>query len=458
MLAINKAAGSIRTPLQYNELKVNLNQARLLDAHNFLQEKEELTIRDKLKRFRDLDVLNERSQMHIVHISVNFSPEDNLSDLQMKRIATDFMQAIEFGDQPWLLYRHVDAGHPHAHIVSTNIRPDGSRISNDLRSVPHLKQVCFQLEERYGLKPAVEMPDLFHEQEIKPKVELHWRKGQGRIIYGEKPTRTAISEVLEYVNKEYAFTSFDAYNAVLSLYNVRADRGREESAMYRNRGLYYRLIDERGKKLGAPIKASAFHLPVTMDRLEQKFELSRQQVQEMAQVVRVWIDYALHRKSEPYSLLEFARDIKRDNVDLIIPTLRQSNPRGWQQRVTSLLDKNTAALEKIKPDDGHGFFYVDRLRKAIIRDTELGDKYTADAILKRTGIEKELRSMHLNRNFKLSKAQEAILRPDYPDTAEARRLWLQLSPAHNGVVKKQLELRQEQELTQRRSLRMRHSL
>jgi hypothetical protein len=458
MLVINEAAQDIRSPLQYNEQKVEEGQAHLLDAHNFLQEKEELTIRDKVHRFRDLDVLNERSQKHIVHLSVNFPPEDNLSDQQMKRIATDLMHAIDFGDQPWLLYRHTDVGHPHAHIISTNIRPDGSRISNDLRSVPHLKQVCFQLEERYGLNPVFRMPDLFHERSVTPLQEHHRYGGPQIITYGEKPTRTAVSEVLEYVNKEFAYTSFDAYNAVLSLYNVRADRGREGSPMYQNNGLYYRVIDERGKKLGAPIKASAFHLPVTMERLEEKFQLSRQRVQESTQTVQGWVDWTLHARSDPYSLSEFSRGLGKERVDLVIPALRQPDPRGWQQRVTDLLDKKPAALEKIKPDDGHGFFYIDWSGKTVVRDTDAGIKYTADAILKRTGIEKQLRNMHRNHYFKLSHAEEGILRGDYPDTAEARRELLRLSPVHDKIVESQLELRLQQELELKQSQGMRLGL
>jgi len=458
MLVIKESAIDIRSPLEYNEQKVENEQARLLDAHNFLQEKDELTIRDKRERFRDLDVLNERSQKHIVHLSVNFPPEDNLTDLQMKHIAADLMHAVDFGDQPWLLYRHVDVAHPHAHIVSTNIRPDGSRISNDLLSPHRFKQVCFQLEEHYGLKPVHEMPDLFNTQEITQKQEGYRYGGPQRITYGERPTRTAIREVLEYVNREYSFSSFDAYNAILGLYNIRADRGREESPMYENKGLYYRLIDERGKKQGAPIKASSFHLPVTMDRLEEKFQLSRIQVQQSAQTVQTWVEWALHTRPNPYSLAELSRDLGKERVDLVIPAQRQSNPRGWQERVTNLLDKSPAALEKIKPDDGHGFFYVDWLNKAVVRDTEAGNKYTADAILKRTGIEEQLRNMHRNNCFKLSNAEKGILHPDYPDTAQARHLLLRLSPAHDKIVETQLELREQQELALHHSQRMRLGL
>ncbi len=38
------------------------------------------------------------------------------------------MSKIGFGDQPYLVYQHFDARHPHIHIVTTNIKSDGSRI------------------------------------------------------------------------------------------------------------------------------------------------------------------------------------------------------------------------------------------------------------------------------------------------------------------------------------------
>jgi len=44
----------------------------------------------------------------------------------MTTIATGFMERIGFAEQPWLTYRHVDAAHPHMHIVTTNIQPDAA--------------------------------------------------------------------------------------------------------------------------------------------------------------------------------------------------------------------------------------------------------------------------------------------------------------------------------------------
>ena len=459
MLAIVEPALSIRGAVLYNEEKLAREQARFLDAHNFLQEKEELTLRDKLQRFHNLAELNERSKKKCIHFSVNFPPTDELSDKEMKLIATGFMQAIDFGDQPWLLYRHTDVGHPHMHIVTTNIRPDGSRISNDLRSPHHLKQVCFQLEEKHHLHPVFEMPDLFGEQaQDLPAQKAEETKTQylTRLVYGEKPTKTAIAEALDAILRTFAFTSFDAYAAILARFNIRADRGREDSPMYQNRGMYYRLIDQTGKKLGAPIKASAFDLPVTLNKLEEKFLLSRQRVLDSHRYVWTSVNYALGGLDQNYSLSLFSADLWKDKVMLLIPAQTQRNQRHWERRVAALADNSKAAAEKpaIKPDDGHGFFYADLKHNTIVRDTDLGESCTAAAVLQRTGIDQDLRRLHEENYFTLSNTQKAILRPDYPDTAETRRLLLQLSPAQSRIAEKQRELKQQQEETQRQTRRL----
>lgn len=444
MLAIVKTSLSIRGPLQYNEQKVTQQQARFLDARNFLQEKEELTMRHKLQRFQDLAALNERSTKKAVHISVNFPATDQLSDGRMARIAAEFMQGIGFADQPWLVYRHIDAGHPHMHIVTTNIRPDGSRILNDLRSPYHLKQLCWQLETSHGLTPAIPMPDLFGQEQVPEQKQV--QQQVQRLTYGEKPTKTAIAEVLHYVNRHYAFTSIEAYNAVLSLYHVRADRGREDSAMYQKRGLYYRMIDGEGRKLGAPIKASAFRLPVTIDKLEQKYRLSHEQVRESMRRVCTYVDFNLLNIPTPYSLLIFRKKMAQEKILVVIPALTQRPTRGPKPRDVAP-----------KPDDGHGIFYVDTQSMTVMRDTELGQRYTAAALLQRTGLEKELRLLYEQKQLQIPRRSDAAaLRPDYPDAAETRRVLFKLSSQQNEIVERQLVV-QRQKRVQRRSQRQRPS-
>ena len=451
MLAIVKSSRTIRSCLQYNEQKVNANQALLLDAHNFWQEKEDLTTKEKLQRFHNLSTLNERSKKQAIHISVNFHPGDQLTDRQMTSIATEFMQGIGFGDQPWLLYRHIDAGHPHFHVVTTNIRPDGSRIDNDLRSPYQLKHICHKIETAHHLTQALPLPDPLPQQLtlenynrlIQSSAPHRLPDRLSSLRYGERPTKTAIAEVLEFVLKRYSFESFDSYNAVLGLYNVRADRGREDSAMFENRGLYYRMIDREGKKLGAPIKASDFDLPVTLNALENKYGLGQRFSHEDQRRITATIDYNLSMLPPLYSLDMFRQQMAQQRIRVVIPALTQRSSRG----------PKPASAQKT-PDDGHGIFYVDFDSMTVVRDTTLGQRYTADAILERTGVRDQLLGMAAENQLRLKPGEQAILSPHYPDAAETRRLLFKLSAQHDELTSRKESLRQQQE----QSLRQHHRL
>jgi hypothetical protein len=426
MLAKVESAMSLRTPLLYNEQKVDEKKALFLDAHNFWQEKEDLTFREKQQRFNNLTVLNDRSEKKIIHISVNFHPDDQLTDRQMTTLATEFMKGIEFGNQPWLVYRHIDAGHPHMHIVTTNIRPDGSRISNDLRAPYHLEQLCGNIAEEHRLTPV------HHESELYTLSNREENRCMQRLIYGEMPTRTGIEKVLKYVLKEYTFTSFEGYNAALGLYNVRADRGNPDGLMYQNRGLYYRIIDEEGKKLGAPIKASDFHLPVTLNAIEEKCKLSQALVEEsVRERVRVNIDF--HLCGDVQNLGAFRKDLLRENIHTIIPAFTQRNTRGDV------------------PADRPGMFFVDFDHMTVFRDTDLGKEYTAAAILHRCGLDKTLPELAKQQQLELKPGERPLL--DGPDRNEAqtRDLLLRLSVQHDRLV-------EAQEETLRQTHHLRHSL
>ena len=55
----------------------------------------------------------------------------------------------------------------------------------------------------------------------------------------------------------YNYTSLPEFNAALNQFNVLADRGGEESLIYKTNGLLYRVIDKDNNKVGVPVKASA---------------------------------------------------------------------------------------------------------------------------------------------------------------------------------------------------------
>src|SRR5438552_1899376 len=131
MYAKIKPTGNIHEVLRYNEAKLKKGKAECLVSENFVKDLWQLTERDKLDRLLQRTSLNEFTDKNIFHISVNFSPEEKISDEKMRMLAKRYMEGIGFERQPYLVYRHYDSGHPHFHIVTTNILASGKRIKTN---------------------------------------------------------------------------------------------------------------------------------------------------------------------------------------------------------------------------------------------------------------------------------------------------------------------------------------
>jgi type IV secretory pathway VirD2 relaxase len=102
--------------------------AQCIAAVNYPKDVSQLTLSNKLNRLLNQAALNENVTRNSVHISLNFDPTENLSHARLNGIADAYMDKIGFGKQPYLVYQHQDAGHPHIHIVTIKVRSDGSRI------------------------------------------------------------------------------------------------------------------------------------------------------------------------------------------------------------------------------------------------------------------------------------------------------------------------------------------
>jgi len=74
------------------------------------------------------------------------------------------------------------------------------------------------------------------------------------------------------VVQSYFFTSLPEFNAVLRQFNILADRGTEDSRVFKNGGLQYRILDSDGKKIGVPVKAYSISNRPTLARLETLFK------------------------------------------------------------------------------------------------------------------------------------------------------------------------------------------
>jgi len=258
-----KTGKSILNSLNYNENKVKEGAAKCIGAFGYPKDLEDLTFDQKLSRLRNQAALNTRVERPSVHISLNFAPGEQLDRDRLNEIAEDFMQRIGFGKQPFLIYEHTDAGHPHIHIVSIKVDENGDRIEDYNIGRNEIAKARVALEKKYNLVPA--------EKHKRTKEYLPPAITPEKIQYGKKDLKRLMTHILDYVISRYKFTTLPEYNAILSQYGVVADRGSEDSLSYKNGGLVYRALDHHGNKIGVPIKSSDFYNKPGMKFLNTKF-------------------------------------------------------------------------------------------------------------------------------------------------------------------------------------------
>ncbi|HEY9259492.1 relaxase/mobilization nuclease domain-containing protein [Chitinophaga sp.] len=342
---IGKPTANIGKMLNYNEQKVQAGTAALLYAGNFLQEKEHLSFYDKLSRFTDLNELNTRTSKNAIHIILNFHPTDNLNDDLMSNIGNDYMKRIGMGNQPYLLYRHSDTVLPHIHIVTNLIQETGKRIPTHNMGRDKSDPARRDIEIEYGLAKAADHPE--EKQFFIPTLHLE------KVLYGKSETKRGISNVLANVVDTYKYSSLTELNAILGLCNVYADPCKDNSRVFRNNGLLYRVLDENGNKIGKPIKASSIYFRPTLAYLEKKFQEGNILKQPHGKRIKTLIDWHFQQKPGA-SLADLFRSLEKEGIS----SVRRVNQDGRL----------------------YGITFVDHTSKTVHNGSSLGKGYSAAAL------------------------------------------------------------------------------
>ncbi|HEY8687925.1 MAG TPA: relaxase/mobilization nuclease domain-containing protein [Chitinophagaceae bacterium] len=344
---------SIEAALNYNEKKVQKGAAECLYAANYLSEIKNMNFYQKLNGFEMLNNLNSRATTKTIHISLNFDPSEKLSNDKLIEVANVYMKKIGFGQQPFLVYKHIDAGHPHIHIVSTIIKEDGSRINTHNIGRNQSEKARKEIEQQYGLIKAERQQQLM-KPGIKP-VEAQ------KAVYGKSETKQSISNVVGAVFSQYKFTSLPEFNAALKQFNVVADRGKEEGRIYKSRGLVYRILDSDGNKVGVPIKASSIGCKPILDNLEKKFTANEVTKVPLKQRTKKTIDECLQ--------------LSPGSMKNLVTTLKQKN-------IYTVLRQNTEGRL-------YGITFVDNQNKVVFNGSDLGKGYSVAALQSRLAVANE---------------------------------------------------------------------
>ncbi len=341
---------SIIRALNYNEKKVRKGQAEFIYAGNFLKDAEQLNFHDKLNHFKKLIGLNERSKTNTLHISLNFDPSEKLNKETLVQIASSYMEKIGFGKQPFLVYEHHDAGHPHIHLVTTNIKVDGGRIPIHNIGRNQSSRARVEIEQEFGLVKATGRSQQQLQQKLQPV-------NTQKVLYGKAETKQSIMNVLDEVLNTYKYTSLNQLNAVLQLYNVKAEQGDKEGRIFKNNGLIYRILDEKGNAVGVPVKASSIYNKPTLNYLEGKFVENKQRRQLHEKRLKTVIDWTLAK--HPDGLKNFILALEKEKVNTIV----RRNEQGFV----------------------FGLTFIDHQTKSVFNGSDLGKSYSAKTVLERCG-------------------------------------------------------------------------
>jgi hypothetical protein len=335
---------TFRGILNYNENKVKAGKAECLDAVGFGCDVPDLNFKAKLFRFTDLMDRDKACHTNAMHISLNFDPSERPSDRTLKEIAIKYMEGIGFGNQPYLVYRHDDAGHSHIHIATTIVTEDGDRLPTHNIGKNESEAVRISIEKEFGLVVATEKKK--NDAYVLNPIDLE------KIRYGEVETKAAISNIVRSVSKYYNFASLSELNTVLRQFNVFADRGESGTRCFLRGGLMYQIIDENGKQLGNSIKASSIYEKPTLKNLEKYFPEKKEKRQRFkARLVRV-VNEALE-----------------NGVD----------KQGFLSMLSA--EKVHAVFHENEKSQIYGVTFVDNKTHCVFKGSDLGDGYSAKSIL-----------------------------------------------------------------------------
>ena len=114
--------------LRYNKEKVDKDEAEVLFWQRMLEPFDKhgrMDVDACMDSFWPYLEANRRTTNTVFHASLNPSPEDRLTDDQLRDIAQEYMERMGYGNQPYIVFKHKDISREHLHIVSLRVDEKG---------------------------------------------------------------------------------------------------------------------------------------------------------------------------------------------------------------------------------------------------------------------------------------------------------------------------------------------
>lgn len=304
MVAKINVGSSLYGALAYNGEKINEGQGRLLATHKIFDEGTgRLDVRRAAEDFARYLPEQVRTAKPVVHISLNPHPDDRLTDMELTAIAEEYLARLGYGGQPYAVFKHEDIDRHHLHIVTLCVDETGRKIGDSFihrRS----KNITRALEQEYGL----------HTAERKRQTQAEPLRAVDTVAGDVK---RQVGNVLKGISGRYKFQTLGEYRALLSLYNLTVEECRGEVRGREYRGFVYSATDDRGEKVGTPLKASCFGKRYGYEAFERWCAASKERIKErkFGDMTKATAMAALRRTKDR---AEFIALLKAKGVDVVL--------------------------------------------------------------------------------------------------------------------------------------------
>ncbi|KXB74839.1 relaxase/mobilization nuclease domain protein [Prevotella amnii] len=334
MIAKISAAENLGGALGYNFKKVDKEEASILLTAELYQSKDgRYTMEDVIADMEALIPKKCRTKKAVFHCSLNPHPDEKLSDEILAQIAKEYMEALGYGKQPYIVFKHSDIAREHIHIVSLRVDSKGRKI-NDRFEKRRSKQITDALEKRFGLIPSSKVADKAVEET--PKIDTT----QGNI-------KEQVASALRMVLKHYRFCSLGELNAILSAYNLTVEEIKTEFRGKKYDGLVYVPTNDKGGKMSTPIHASDIGRGVGYTAVQNRMQKAKQNVKPLIPTIRNKVLKTM--RTSPKTEKELRQRLEEQGLRVVI----RKNESGRIYGITFIDDKAGIALNGSRLGKGY---------------------------------------------------------------------------------------------------------
>ena len=334
MIAKISTTENLGGALGYNFKKVEKGEASILLAQGLYQNKEETYTMAEV--FADMQALipkNCRTKKMVFHCSLNPHPDEKLSDETLMQIAKEYMEALGYGKQPYIVFKHNDIAREHIHIVSLRVDSRGQKI-NDRFEKRRSKQITDTLERKYNLIPSSKVSEKVVTET--PKVDTI----KGNI-------KEQVASALRMVLKHYKFCSLGELNAILSKYNLAVEEVKTEFRGKKYDGLVYVPTDDKSNKVSTPIHASDIGRGVGYTAIQNRIQKSKQTVKPLIPTIRNKVLQTM--RTSPNTEKELRQRLEEQGLRVVI----RKNDNGRIYGITFIDDEQGVALNGSRLGKGY---------------------------------------------------------------------------------------------------------